>query len=58
MRGELGNGTTSKVETHDRIKTEISNKSLVLGVVASWGRLAPPHPRIKDPNLHVVRHDH
>ena len=37
MCGELGNGTTSKVETHGRIKTEINNKSRVLGV-ASWGR--------------------
>ena len=37
MCGELRNGTTSKVETHGRIKTEINNKSRVLGVV-SWGR--------------------
>ena len=54
MCGELVNGTMSKVETHGRIKTEINNKSHVLGVV-SWGRSLP---KVKDLNLHAVRHDH
>ena len=50
MCGELGNGSTSKVETHGYIKKwKINIKSRVLGV-------APP--RVKDPNLHAVRHDH
>ena len=54
MCRELGNGTTSKVETHGRIKMEINNKSSVLGI-ESWGRSLL---RVKDPNLHAVRHDH
>ena len=45
MSGELGNGTTSKVETHNRIKMEINNKIRVLGV-ASWGRF-PQDERLK-----------
>ena len=51
MYGELKMDSV-QIETHGGIRQK-KNHIRVLGV-ASWGR----SPRVKDPNLYAVRHDH